>query len=99
MNYNFIKLIGGWYNPPVGIMAPPEPRRLGTRPRYMLFDLKTDPSERLDIKNEPTKQPILLTMISKLMAYRQQMMPSEDSMSVRASKPASWGGAWSPGWC
>ncbi|KAK7476309.1 hypothetical protein BaRGS_00032427, partial [Batillaria attramentaria] len=85
----------GWYNPPAGVTAPPEPK--GKYPEYMLFDLESDPAEMHDLGE--VKVDLRKTLAKKLRGYEAEMVPSVQGRKIEAGKPKNWGGAWTPGWC
>uniref|UniRef100_A0A8W8HSP2 N-sulphoglucosamine sulphohydrolase C-terminal domain-containing protein n=1 Tax=Magallana gigas TaxID=29159 RepID=A0A8W8HSP2_MAGGI len=63
----------------------------------MLFNLKDDPNEHVDLSN---KHPdIVKKLKSRLEYYHKQIVPANFPSISPSSAPSNYGGFWTPGWC
>ncbi|KAL8624088.1 hypothetical protein ACOMHN_019510 [Nucella lapillus] len=87
----------GWYNPPAGVSARPEPK--GKLPQYMLFNIEKDPMELNDLADKKNHQDVLKQMIGKLEVYKTQIVSPREKQKMTEGYPENRGGAWTTGWC
>ncbi|XP_041367682.1 arylsulfatase I-like [Gigantopelta aegis] len=66
-------------------------------PRYQLYNITADPSEKFDIAS---KYPEIVTKLKhRLNKHRTHLVPTTIMRRNRKSNPKYYGGVWSPGWC
>ncbi|XP_061179842.1 arylsulfatase B-like [Saccostrea echinata] len=63
----------------------------------MLFNLKDDPNEHVDLSK---KLPDVVSKLkSRLDSYHKQIVPADFPPSSKSAAPQNYGGFWTPGWC
>ena len=87
----------GWYHPPAGVAAKPEPS--GKYPEFMLFDIEQDPEEDDDISGQTGVKEVLKVMKKKLAAYKLDVLKSPEIQTVKAAHPKYHNYTWVSGWC